>query len=92
MVPDADGLNDRQMFDFPPEQELLLDELVPIPPDTPDLLQTFLLVATVRYTSWKEMHTLNISILMTGWSAKNYAPRMKMYKGSFPRLVAIVQG
>ena len=45
MVPDADGLNDRQMFDFPPERELLLDELVvPIPPDTPDLLQTFLLV------------------------------------------------
>ena len=45
LVPDADGLNDRQLFDFPPERELLLDDLeVPMPPDTPDLLQTFLAV------------------------------------------------
>ncbi len=35
---DADGLNDRQLFDFPPERELLLNELVvPMPVDTPDL-------------------------------------------------------
>ena len=45
LVPDADGLNDRQLFDFPPERELLLDDLeVPMPPETPDLLQTFLAV------------------------------------------------
>ena len=44
-VPDADGLNDRQLFDFPPEREMLLDELVVLmPADTPDLLQTFLVV------------------------------------------------
>ena len=52
-VPDADGLNDRQLFDFPPERELLLDDLViPIPTDTPDLLQTFLAV----YDNHKETH------------------------------------
>ena len=45
LVPDADGLNDRQLFDFPPERELLPDDLVvPIPSDTLDLLQTFLAV------------------------------------------------
>ena len=45
LVPDADGLNDRQLFDFPPERELLLDDLVvPMPPDTPDLLQTIVAV------------------------------------------------
>ena len=27
LVPDADSLNDRQLVDFPPERELLLDEL-----------------------------------------------------------------
>ena len=45
LVPDADGLNDCQLFDFPPEREMLLDDLVvPMPADTPDLLQTFLAV------------------------------------------------
>ena len=43
LVADADGLNDRQLFDFPPERELHLDDLeVPMPPDTPDLFQVFL--------------------------------------------------
>ena len=43
LVQDADGLNDRQLFDFPPERELYLDELeVPMPRDTPDLYQVFL--------------------------------------------------
>ena len=38
LTPDADGLNDRQLFHFPPERELLLDNLVvPMPSDTPDL-------------------------------------------------------
>lgn len=41
--PDADGLNDRQLFDFPPEREVLLDDLkVPMPDDTPSLVDTFL--------------------------------------------------
>lgn len=32
LTPDADGLNDRQLVDFPPEREMLLDELVvPMP-------------------------------------------------------------
>ena len=34
--PDFDGLNDRQLFDFPPEREVLLDDLkVPMPDGTP---------------------------------------------------------
>ena len=45
LVPGADSLNDRQLFDFPPECKLFLDDLeVPMPPDTPDLLQIFLAV------------------------------------------------
>lgn len=45
LVLDANGLSDRQLFNFPPERELFLDDLeVPMPPDTPDLLQTFLAV------------------------------------------------
>lgn len=44
-VPDADGLNDRQLFDFPPERELFLNDLkVPMPLNTPDLLEVFLMV------------------------------------------------
>ena len=40
--PDADGLNDRQLFDFPPEREVLLDELkVPMPQDIPKLEEIF---------------------------------------------------
>ena len=36
--PDADGLNDRQLFDFPPDREVFLDDLkVPMPPDTAEL-------------------------------------------------------
>ena len=38
LTPDADCLNDRQLFQFPPECELLLDDLVvPMPSHTPDL-------------------------------------------------------
>ena len=36
LAPDADGLNDRQLFDFPPERELLLEDMiVPMPPPHP---------------------------------------------------------
>ena len=39
---DADGLNDRQLFDFPPEREVFLADLeVPMPQDTPDLFELF---------------------------------------------------
>ena len=32
-VPDADGLSDRQLFNFPPERDIFLDKLaVPMPP------------------------------------------------------------
>ena len=37
---DADGVNDRQLFDFPPEREVFLADLeVPMPQDTPDLFE-----------------------------------------------------
>ena len=43
IAPDADGLNDRQLVDFPSEREMLLDELVvPMPLNTPDLQEIFL--------------------------------------------------
>ena len=46
LAPDADGLNDRQLVDFPPERELLLNELVvPMPPDTPDLRDVFHIIS-----------------------------------------------
>ena len=46
LIPDADGLNDRQLFDIPLEHELLLDDLVvPMPSDTPDLQQVFCIIA-----------------------------------------------
>ena len=65
-VPDADGLNDRQLFDFPPEREMLLDELVvPMPADTPDLLQTFLAVY--------ENHKDNITYTLEGDAYTEYA-------------------
>ena len=39
LTSDSDGLNDCQLFDFPPECELLLDDLVvPMPSDTHDLV------------------------------------------------------
>ena len=54
---DADGLNNRQLFDFPPERELMLDELkVPIPTDKPDLKRIFSLLMTVHKA--KQMCTL----------------------------------
>ena len=46
LTPDSDGLNDRQLFDFPPDRELLLDDLVvPMPSHTPDLQQIFTIIA-----------------------------------------------
>lgn len=42
-APDADGLNDRQLFDFPPERELFLEELkVPMSSDVADLQAIFI--------------------------------------------------
>ena len=42
MLTDADGLNDRELFDFPPKRELMLEELkVPMPDDTPSLEKMF---------------------------------------------------
>ena len=95
LVPDADGLNNRQLFDFPPERELFLDDLeVPMPPDTPDLLQTFLAV----YDNHRDhqIYTLNGDAyatyrLTTDWSKTNCAPRMKMCRGSYLRLGDTVQ-
>ena len=54
---DADGLNDRQLFDFPPERELLLNELVvPMPADTPDLKSILNAVRLAHVSA--EMYTL----------------------------------
>ena len=65
-VPDADGLNDCQLFDFPPEREILLDELVvPMPADTPDLLQTFLALY--------ENHKDNVTYTLEGDAYTEYA-------------------
>ncbi len=39
---DADGFNDRQMFDFPPDRDVHFDELkVPVPDDVPSLHSIF---------------------------------------------------
>ena len=39
---DHDGMNDRQLFDFPPEHDVFLDQLkVPMPEDIPDLKAIF---------------------------------------------------
>ena len=63
LTPDADGLNDRQLVDFPPEREMFLDELVvPMPSDTPDLLEIFETIAknhddTLIYTLENEAYT-----------------------------------
>ena len=62
LIPDADGLNDRQLVDFPPERELLLDELVvPMPSDTPNLEQISKNIAdnheeTLTYTLEEEAY------------------------------------
>ena len=41
-APDPGGFADRQLFDFPPERDVYLDELkVPVPPDVPKLLHIF---------------------------------------------------
>ena len=42
---DADGFNDRQLFDFPPERNLHFDEFIPVPHDVPhlyDILKTIM--------------------------------------------------
>ena len=39
---DHDGMNDRQLFDFPPERDVFLDQLkVPMPEDIPNLKAIF---------------------------------------------------
>ena len=39
---DADGFVDRQLFDFPPERNVYLDDLkVPIPQDVPKMMDIF---------------------------------------------------
>lgn len=41
-APDRGGFADRQLFDFPPERDVYLDELkVPVPPDVSKLLHIF---------------------------------------------------
>lgn len=39
---DPDGFVDRQLFDFPPERNVYLDDLkVPIPQDVPKMMDIF---------------------------------------------------
>ena len=62
LVPDADGLNDRQLFDFTPERELLDELQVPMPPDTLDIFEVFLEIHenhkdSVVYTLEDEAYT-----------------------------------
>ena len=41
-IQDPGGFADRQLFDFPPERDVYLDELkVLVPPDVPNLLHNF---------------------------------------------------
>ncbi len=42
LADDADGFNDRQLFDFPPERDVHFDELkIPVPPEVPKLTGIF---------------------------------------------------
>jgi len=52
--PDADGFNDRQLMDFPPEREVYLRELkVPIPDEVPKLSSIYKVLG-YAYTNPKE--------------------------------------
>ena len=46
---DADGFNDRQLFAFPPQRDVLLNELkLPIPPNIPSLQSIYTLIRAVH--------------------------------------------
>ena len=63
-APDADGLNDRQLFDFPPERELFQEELkVPMAANVPDLHDLFVTIIDEHnekrvYTMEEETYTV----------------------------------
>jgi len=47
--PEADGFNDRQLMDFPPEREVYLCELkVPIPDEVPKLSSIYKVLRDAR--------------------------------------------
>ena len=49
---DADGFNDRQLFAFPPQRDVLLNDLkLPIPPNIPSLQSIYTLIRAVHKTS-----------------------------------------
>ena len=68
-TPDADGLNDRQLVDFPPEWEMLLDQrIIPMLPDTPKLQEIFeiitenhddTLIYTLEYEAYKSFRDIH---------------------------------
>lgn len=46
---DADSFNDRQLFAFPPQRDVLLNDLkLPIPPNMPSLRSIYTLVRAVH--------------------------------------------
>lgn len=49
MSNDADGFNDRQLFAFPPQRDVLLNDLkLPIPPNVPSLKEIYTLIRVVH--------------------------------------------
>lgn len=49
--PDADGLNDRQLFDFPPDRDVYFEDLkVPMPVNTTDLKEVFVTIMEEHMT------------------------------------------
>ena len=58
--PDYDGLNDRQLFDFPPEREVFLKDLkVPLPTDIPTLKRIFEIISENTIRMGETTYTLD---------------------------------
>ena len=95
---DADGFNDRQLFDFPPERNVHLDDFIPIPVDVPDLSNVFMHVMDnhsdeVVYTITDDGMACKNSRGNTTSLLNRKNPQMtKMFRGSCQRLEVIWQG
>ena len=94
---DADGFNDRQLFVFPPQTDVLLDELkLPIPPNIPSLKCVYTLLRTI-YSSPHTYMLIGDALdttgsIMTNWFVVKVDKWMETFKGSCQKLGATPLG
>ena len=90
---DADGFNDRQLFVFPPQRDVFLNDLKqPIPPNIPPLKSIYNLLRTIHSTSHTYMITGDALEAYTGYHDNLVVRQSRQVDGNIQGILSKARG